>query len=165
MPRVYGSPAAGPAAPTPGVFGDCTILCGSGIESDPYIVLYVADASNFNSATVTPNITFPQSPTGMLRMRFIGISYEGATAGVVMRPYASVSDTLLGAAVPVPLGHRTVTTSVSDRWVYEECVGLELATFSGVKGAINGVTPFRFDMTGYAVTDDMYITIEFEWWS
>jgi hypothetical protein len=151
--------------PTPGVFGYSTIVRGSGTEDDPYVVLHIADALNFNAAAYTPFVTFPQAVTGVMRLKQISMCYTGAAAGVKVTPFIAMNDSALSAAVLVPLGPPVITTSASDHWTWEESRGLEIATHMTGAGMPTAASPFYFTIVGYAATDDMVITIEFEWWS
>jgi hypothetical protein len=160
-----GEPPAPANVPTPGVFGYSTIIRGAGTEDDPYVVIHVWDALNFNAAALTPVITFPQAVTGVMRLKQVNVCYTGAAAGIKITPFIALNDTALSAAVLMPLGPPVVTTSASDHWTWEESRGMEFATHMGGAGMPTAASPFYFTIVGYAATDDMVITIEFEWWS
>jgi hypothetical protein len=98
-------------------------------------------------------------------MKYLGFFMSAGAAGIAVMPYVSILNTATGVADAVPLGSRVTTTSASERWTWDECKGLEIATIAGIPGSVSAVVPFRFDVIGYAATDDAYITIEFEWWS
>jgi hypothetical protein len=165
--RVYGSPASVGVSnlPTPGVFGQATVIHGSGIESDPYVVIYAADILNYNANTIVLGITFPNNAGGVCRLKYLSVYSVAAAAGQVFSPYVQVLSTSTGASAAFPLGSSQTTTQATDFMVWNEVKDMELATQSDVTGSVSTQTPFRLYVSSYAATDDADVMLIFEWWS
>ncbi len=162
--RVGGSGTTITSLPTPGVFGQTTILHGKGTEADPFLVLYAAEQLNFNTNTVTMNITFPGDPSGICRLKYLSAYCAAAAAGVYVSPYAQVLSTNLGTQATFPIGASQLTTQVTDFLTWPEVDGIQFATLSGIVGSLSTQTPFRLYFSSYAATDDVDIMLLFEWW-
>jgi hypothetical protein len=135
---------------------------GSGKKNDPQTVHYEKADANFNAATVSYQLW---TRTSMwVRLKCVHLDVAASLAGLGFRPTLSTFDNTGAAGNAVVLGATTVTTAVTDSCDWDfgpDGLLLWVAPERTSAGTPNGALVMA--ASGYAATDDIRLTVEYEW--